>query len=73
MDKLKLLSQDKATLMALKEFFKQTLESEIVNKTLKKEDTSGYAEASEIISKSLKKIEDLSKENKKGKYINQSE
>ena len=73
MDRLTLLSQDKATLGDLKEFFKVVLNEEIISKTLKKEDTSGYAEASEIIKKALKKIDDLYKENKKTSNIKRSE
>ena len=73
MDRLTLLSQDKATLKDLKVFFDTVLNDEIIKKTLAKQDTSGYAEASEIIKKSLNKIDDLYKENKKGEVSNPSE
>lgn len=73
MDRLTLLSQDKATLKDLKVFFDTVLNDEIIKKTLAKQDTSGYSEASEIIKKSLNKIDDLYKENKKGEVINPSE
>lgn len=73
MDRLTLLSQDKATLKDLKTFFDTVLNDEIIKKTLSREDTSGYAEASEIIKKALNKIDDLYKENKKGEVTNPSE
>jgi len=73
MDRLTLLSQDKATLKDLKTFFDTVLNDEIIKKTLSREDTSGYAEASEIIKKALNKIDDLYKENKKGDVTNPSE
>lgn len=73
MDRLTLLSQDKATLKDLRTFFESVLNDEIIKKTLAKQDTSGYAEASEIIKKSLNKIDDLYKENKKGEVSNPSE
>jgi len=73
MDRLTLLSQDKATLKDLKTFFDTVLNDEIIKKTLAREDTSGYAEASEIIKKALNKIDDLYKENKKGDVTNPSE
>ena len=53
MDRLTLLSQDKATLKDLRTFFESVLNDEIIKKTLAKLDTSGYAEASEIIKKSF--------------------
>jgi hypothetical protein len=49
------------------------LNEEIIKKTLAKQDTSGYAEASEIIKKSLIKIDDLYKEVKKPDMTNASE
>jgi predicted secreted protein len=70
MDRLNLLSQDKATLEQLREFFKGVLHDEIIKKTLSKQDTTGYAEASEIIKKSLDKIDGLFKEEKKNKVNN---
>jgi len=73
MDRLTLLSQDKATLKDLKDFFELVLNDEIVKKTLAREDTSGYAEASEIIKKSLAKINDLYKEEVKKDGLNKSE
>lgn len=73
MDRLIKLSQDKATLADLREYFKKTLESEIITRALKKEDVNGYAEASEIIKKALNKIDDLFKENKKSEFKNQNE
>lgn len=73
MDRLTLLSQDKATLKDLKTFFDTVLNDEIIKKTLAKQDTSGYAEASEIIRKSLNKIDDLYQENKKQDVVNPSE
>lgn len=73
MDRLTLLSQDKATLKDLRTFFESVLNDEIIKKTLAKLDTSGYAEASEIIKKSLNKIDDLYKENKKPEVNNPSE
>lgn len=73
MDRLTLLSQDKATLKDLRTFFESVLNDEIIKKTLSREDTSGYAEASEIIKKALNKIDDLYKENKKGDVANPSE
>lgn len=70
MDRLNLLSQDKATLEQLREFFKSVLHDEIIKKTLSKQDATGYAEASEIIKKSLDKIDGLFKEEKKNKVNN---
>jgi hypothetical protein len=70
MDRLNLLSQDKATLEQLREFFKSVLHDEIIKKTLSKQDVTGYAEASEIIKKSLDKIDGLFKEEKKNKVNN---
>lgn len=73
MDRLKLLSQDKATLQELKDFFKVVLNEEIITKTLKREQTTGYAEAVEIINKSLKRIDDLYREKKRANNLNQNE
>lgn len=70
MDRLNLLSQDKATLEQLREFTKGVLNDEIIKKTLAKQDTTGYAEASEIIKKVLDKIDGLFKEEKKNKVNN---
>lgn len=72
MERLIKLSQDKATLNEIKEFAKKNLEAEIISKTLKGENTNGYKEASEIINKTIKKIDDLFKEKKVAK-LNQSE
>lgn len=73
MERLIQLSHDKATIADLKEFTKKTLEAEIISKALKGESVTGYKEASDIIQKTLKKIDDLFKEEKKVANLNQSE
>lgn len=73
MDKLVILSQDKATLQALREYINSTLERKLINKALNKEDVSGFAEASNIIKVALDEIDAMSKKEKEIIRINQSE
>ena len=73
MDRLILLSQDKATLNALKEYFTQTLNSKLIKTALNKQDVTGYAEADNIIKTAMKEIDDMFKEEKKVNNLNQSE
>lgn len=73
MDKLILLSQDKATLQAIRDYLQSTLEKKLVYKALHKEDVSGFAEANEIIKVALDEIDSLTKKEKEIKLINQSE
>jgi len=73
MEKLTLLSQDKATLSELRNYLNKTLETKLIQKALRKEDVSGFAEASEIIKISLDEIDKLFKIEKKVNNINQSE
>lgn len=73
MDKLILLSQDKATLQAIREYLQGTLEKKLVYKALHKEDVSGFAEANEIIKVAIDEIDSLTKVEKKVININQSE
>lgn len=73
MDRLILLSQDKATLNALKEYFTQTLNSKLIRTALNKQDVTGFAEADNIIKTALKEIDDMFKEEKKVNNLNQSE
>lgn len=73
MERLIRLSQDKQTLADLREFFNNTLYSEIIDKTIKKEDVSGYSEAYKIIKKSLNLIDDLYKPDKPKQDPNQAE
>lgn len=73
MDKLTLLSQDKATLLELKNYLNSTLERKLISKALKKEDVSGFAEASEIIKVAMNEIDNLFKDAKKVAHLNPSE
>lgn len=73
MENLKKLSQDKATMADLKLFFTESLHNKIIEKTLKKIDTTGYAEAMEIINKCMLDIDLLSKEKKQKKELNNFE
>lgn len=73
MDKLVLLSQDKATLQALREYINSTLERKLISQALKKEDVSGFAEAHNIIKVALDEIDALTKKDNQPKVINQSE
>lgn len=73
MDKLILLSQDKATLQAVRDYIKSTLEKKLVAKALNKEDVSGFAEASNIIKVAIDEIEAMSKKENQINRINQSE
>ena len=73
MDKLVILSQDKATLQAVREYLNSTLERKLINKALKKEDVSGFADASNIIKVALDEIDGLSKKDNQTNRINQSE
>lgn len=73
MDKLTLLSQDKATLLELKNYLNSTLERKLITKALKKEDVSGFAEASEIIKVAMNEIDNLFKDAKKVAHLNPSE
>lgn len=73
MDKLVLLSQDKATLLALREYINGTLERKLIAKALQKEDVSGFAEAHNIIKVALDEIDSLTKQDKKPININQAE
>jgi len=73
MDKLVLLSQDKATLQAVREYMNSTLERKLISKVLHKEDISGFADASEIIKISLDEIDALTKKETPINRINQAE
>lgn len=73
MDKLVLLSQDKATLQEVRNYLNSTLEKKLISQALGKEDVSGYAEASNIIKIALDEIDALTKKNNEIKRINQSE
>jgi hypothetical protein len=73
MDKLVILSQDKATLQAVRDYLNSTLRKKLVYKALKKEDISGFADASNIIKIALDEIDGLSKKDNEVKRINQSE
>jgi len=73
MEKLILLSQDKATLEELKNFLQTTLERKLITKALKKEDVSGFAEASEIIKVAMNEVDNLFKDQKKIAHLNPSE
>jgi len=72
MDILTKLSQDKATLSALKEFMQKTLEEDIVKKTLKGEDVSGYAEAHRVVTITLDKVDRLYKLKESNNTLNQA-
>lgn len=73
MDKLILLSQDKGTLQAIRDYLKSTLEKKLIAKALNKEDVSGFAEASNIIKISLDEIDNLTKKDNQINRINQAE
>lgn len=73
MDKLVLLSQDKATLEDVRQYMYKTLERKLVTKALRKEDVSGFAEAHEIIRVALDEIDALTKVEKKSNNLNQAE
>jgi len=73
MDKLVLLSQDKATLQAVREYMYSTLERKLIAKVLHKEDVSGFADAHEIIRVSLDEIDALTKKENQVNRINQAE
>lgn len=73
MDKLRLLSQDKATLAEVKNYLQSTLEKKLISKALRKEDVSGFAEASEIIRVAIDEIDNMFKPEKKVSTINQAE
>lgn len=73
MEKLTLLSQDKATLTEVRNYLNRTLEIKLIHKALKKEDVSGFAEASEIIKVAMDEIDNMFKIEKKVININQSE
>jgi hypothetical protein len=73
MENLVKLSQDKATLKDLKDFMYKKMYAKIVDKVIKKEDVSGYADAKQIIKDALEEIDSLFKDGKKSNKINQSE
>ena len=73
MDKLVLLSQDKATLEDVRQYMYKTLERKLVTKALRKEDVSGFAEAHDIIRVALDEIDALTKVEKKSNNLNQAE
>lgn len=73
MENLVKLSQDKATLKDLKDFIYKKMYEKIVDKVLKKEDVSGYADAKQIIKDTIEEIDSLFKDGKKSININQSE
>jgi len=73
MDRLILLSQDKATIAELRRYFTKTLHTKVIRAVLSKQDVSGFAEANEIIKVALKEIDDMYKEDPKAKNLNQSE
>jgi len=73
MENLIKLSQDKATLKDLKDFIYKKMYAKIVDKVIKKEDVSGYADAKQIIKDSLEEIDSLFKDGKKSSKLNQSE
>jgi hypothetical protein len=73
MERLILLSQDKATLGELKEYLTKTLNTKLIKAVLNKEDATGYAEANDIIKVALKEIDDMFKPEKKTSNLNESE
>lgn len=74
MERLRLLSQDKATLVELKDYLRQTLEKKLIAKAMRKEDVSGFAEANEIIKTAMEEIDNMFKvETNKKINLNQSE
>lgn len=73
MERLVLLSQDKDTLLELRSYLKGTLERKLIDKAMKKDDVSGFAEAFDIIKVALDEIDSLSKKDKVISKINQSE
>lgn len=73
MEKLVLLSQDKATLTELRNYLQSTLEKKLIAKALRKEDVTGFAEANNIIKTAIDEIDALTKSEKKSNNINQAE
>lgn len=74
MERLRLLSQDKVTLVELKDYLRQTLEKKLIAKAMRKEDVSGFAEANEIIKTAMEEIDNMFKvETNKKINLNQSE
>lgn len=73
MDKLRQLSQDKATLGELGDYLTKTLHEKLIAKALKREDVSGFAEANEIIKTALHEIDDMFKPERKIDNKNQAE
>lgn len=73
MERLTLLSKDKATLQDLSNYLHLTLEKKLIAKALRKEDVSGYAEASEIIKIAMNEIDALTEVDKVRNNINQAE
>jgi len=72
MERIRILSHDKATLGDLREYFRLTLEKKLISKAMRKEDVSGFAEAFEIIKSAMDEIDNMTKQNKKVN-LNQSE
>ena len=64
MDKLILLSQDKATLNALRDYFISVLDEKTIKCVKLGENPAGYREAYEIVKKVLDDVNALYKENK---------
>lgn len=73
MEALIRLAKDKTTMDAIRLFMNEKMKEKIISKVIKKEDISGYADASEVIKTALNEIEALGKEKKEPKNINQSE
>lgn len=73
MERIRLLSQDKATLAELKEYLKQTLEKKLISKAMKREDISGFVDAQEIIKTAIDEIDNMFKVENKKINLNQSE